>query len=103
MALDVATLPLILYNIVRYITIEYYIARTSYTFLPCFITLPFLLHFFHFQCFFYLYIIAGLEQAHGVCDLQISSLKDVFPVVVRCCHSWRYQITSSGNQAGSGC
>ena len=33
----------------------YYIARTSYTFLPCFITLPFLLHFFHFQCFFYLY------------------------------------------------
>ena len=24
----------------------YYIARTSYTFLPCYITLPFLLHFF---------------------------------------------------------
>ena len=40
MALDVATLPLILYRKV------YYIARTSYTFLPCFITLPFLLHFF---------------------------------------------------------
>ena len=54
MALDVATLPLILYRI-RYITIEYYIAKTSmtYTFLPCFLTLPFLLHFFHFQCFFY--------------------------------------------------
>ena len=37
----------------------YYIARTSYTFLPCFITFcsaiptPF---FFHFQCFFYLFV-----------------------------------------------
>ena len=40
MALDVATLPLILYRIRYIITIEYYIARTSYTFLPCFITLP---------------------------------------------------------------
>ena len=55
MALDVATLPLILYR-TRYITIECYIARTSYTFVPCFITLPFLLHFFHFQRFFYFII-----------------------------------------------
>ena len=41
----------------------YYIARTSYTFLPCFITLPFLLYFFHFQCFFYLlYIVCDISK-----------------------------------------
>ena len=49
MALDVATLPLILYRI-RYITIKHvYITLREhhiYTFLPCYITLPFLLHFF---------------------------------------------------------
>ena len=47
MALDVATLPLILYRkVYTHALSMYYIARTSYTFLPCFINLPFLLHFF---------------------------------------------------------
>ena len=47
MALDVATLPLILYRkVYTHALSMYYIARTSYTFLPCFFNLPFLLHFF---------------------------------------------------------
>ena len=47
MALDVATLPLILYRkVYTHALSMYYIVRTSYTFLPCFINLPFLLHFF---------------------------------------------------------
>ena len=65
MALDVATLPLILYHNLKvyiYPLSMYYIARTSYTFLPCFITLPFLLHFFHFQCFFYLFYIKNIGK-----------------------------------------
>ena len=48
MALDVATLPLILYRkVYTHALSMYYIARTSYyTLLSCFINLPFLLHFF---------------------------------------------------------
>ena len=38
----------------------YYIVRTSYTFLPCFITLPFLLHFFISNVFSTLYIYVAL-------------------------------------------
>ena len=50
----------------------YYIARTSHTFLPCFITLPFLLHFFSFPMFFllvYMYIVQFVKHVddHPIC------------------------------------
>ena len=66
MALDVATLPLILYRKVYIYPLSmYYIARTSYTFLPCFITLPFLLHFF-------------ISNVFSTCTYRLS-LKGFFP------------------------
>ena len=54
----------------------YYIARTSYTFLPCFITLPFLLHFF-------------ISNVFSTC-IYISSL--YYPIIHKCIYVQYYFI-----------